>query len=106
MYGSPDLRFWPSVAGLGDVVGALQQREVRLGVQAAVHAGQRFEHRGDGSGALRRHAAGDAGADAAGGRGLRRGRHGGGRTVRRGFGYRRRGRLVQVGHPQPSIVGG
>ena len=37
MYGSPDLRFWPSCAGLGDVVGALQQGEVRLGVQAAVH---------------------------------------------------------------------
>ena len=102
------------VLGVGDVVGALQQRQVRLGVQGPVHARERLEHRFDRAGALRGHPAGEAGAHPLGGGRLRRrrwsgwrggGRDGGSLHARVGFRDRRRGRL-QVGHAQPSIAEG
>jgi hypothetical protein len=67
------------VPGVGDVVGALQQRQVRLRVQDAVHRGERFQDRLDRARALRGHPPGEAGAHALGGRGLGRsgGRRGG-----------------------------
>ena len=42
---------WP-VLLLGDVVGVLQQGEIGLGVQVAVHRGERLEHLLDGRRAL------------------------------------------------------
>ncbi len=51
---------------LGDVVGALEQREVRLRVEFAVHGGERLKHLLDRGGPLRRDSPGQPGADATG----------------------------------------
>ena len=45
---------------LGDVVGALQQREIRLRIQLAVQADERFENRPDGRVPLTRDAPGES----------------------------------------------
>ena len=81
------LALLPRVLGLGHLVRAHQQPEVRLRVQRTVHARQRLQHGRHRRDALRRHAAGDARSYPAGG--------GGAHAFRTGD---RRRRGLQVGH--------
>nr|BFF03557.1 hypothetical protein GCM10020241_52320 [Streptoalloteichus tenebrarius] len=62
----------PPVPLLGHVVGALQQRQVGLGVQLAVDGGQRLQHLLDRRGALRRDATREPRPHPTGGRRLTR----------------------------------
>ena len=96
------------VLRVGDVVGVLQQRQVRLRVQGAVHARERLQHRRDRPGALRGHPCGRGGRAPAGWPTSWPADEGGRRRVvcaRLGLRDRRRGRL-QVGHPQASTCRG
>ncbi|MCO5556192.1 hypothetical protein L7F22_009736 [Adiantum nelumboides] len=62
----------PLVLVLGDVVGALEQHQVGLGVQGTVDRGERLQHRLDDRDPLRRHPPRDPGPDPAGGGRARR----------------------------------